>query len=83
MRHEGWGGVNQTKLRSQGRPRQEDSLCQDREVREHGEFWHNWDVQNCKNGPTRVVDCGHIMLIQKSRRVLKVFSSGGLIRFVF
>lgn len=72
------GGVNQTRLRCQGRPRQEDCLCQDREIREHNEFWHNWVMQDCKNGHTRDIDCGHIIIIQKSRGALKVFSSGGV-----
>lgn len=34
VRQKGHRGVNQTRLRSQGRQRQKDSLCQDREIRE-------------------------------------------------
>ena len=34
VRQEGHRGVNQTRLRSQGRPRQKDTLCPDGEIRE-------------------------------------------------
>lgn len=49
--------------------------------REHGKSWHNWDVHNYKNGWARDAGCGQMMVIQKSRRALKVVSREGLIRF--
>lgn len=46
-------------------------LCQNREIKESAVS--PW---NCRNGQTRDVGCGHVMILQKSRGSLKVLSRG-------